>query len=496
MSLESGTVSLRRFYTSKSLPHRSSPVWLEKLKEFSLKERELEQDMEVEGWSVMGNELSIDFNEQNIKVGPYIMFSFRCDTHRVAMNVVELHLKSQVSLAIDNKELVNRQTENAMKEDIIKDLLSQTLPSIEIASVLVDTHGGVVYYTSGSERLIDKLCLLFLKTFDITLLETTYETAAARLLDNDEIANALMNLPGTLLVEGLQLHPDFMEDENSRTGSSFLTWFFYYLQSSESLWVSEDIEEVYVVIESELSLAGETFGSREVTIKKGEINNCKELVAAFSAGKRISKLRFLFYRGDEDNGLAWSFTMDKKNFSILSLKPPKVEAVDTFGMKMERFDNICEIHEIMDDIYRDYLNLKTSKAWLEIEQDMRDWLIELDEINNPKKEKNNDVKKPETDKAKEPPITIKVNEDQPKIETKITEEDNPTDEEYDKSDNVDSAPKNTVRFEETQPLAKKSSPEISKSNMNQEDEKEIDSEIKPYTISQEELDESMDSDEN
>jgi hypothetical protein len=392
MSLDSGTVSLRRFYTSKSLPHRSNPIWLEKLKEFSICDTVLEQDMENEGWAILGNELSIDFNEKNTVVGPYIIFSYRCDTHRVAMNIVDLHLKSQLSLDAENSEIVNRQKENEMRDDIIRDLLSQTLPSIEIAGVLVDTHNGVVYYTSGSERLIDKLCLLFLYTFDINLIEATYESSAGRLLDDDDLAASLLAQPGLLLVDNLQLHPDFMDEPNSRMGSSFLTWFFYYLQTSESIWVSEFVEEIYVQIESELSLAGETFGSREVTIKKGDINNCKELVAAFTAGKRISKLRFLFYRGDEDDGLIWTFSMDKKNYALLSLKVPKPEAVDSFGIKIERFDNICEIHDIIDDIYRDYLQLRTSKGWSEIEIDMQKWLEDLDDINNPKRRKHTQEK--------------------------------------------------------------------------------------------------------
>ncbi len=383
MALESGTTTLRRFYTSKSLPHRSNPIWLEKLKEFCVCDVELEQDMENEGWAVLGNELSTDFSEKNTIVGPYIIFSYRCDTHRVAMNIVDLHLKSQISLDVDNSEIVNRQKENDMKDDIIRDLLSNTLPSIEIAGVLVDTHNGIVYYTSGSERLIDKLCLLFLYTFDISLIEATYETSAARLLDDEELACSLLTQPGTLLVEDLQLHPDYMDNPDARMGSSFLTWFFYFLQSSESLWVSENIEEIFIQVESELSLAGETFGSREVTIKKGDINNCKELVAAFSAGKRISKLRFLFYRGSEEDNESWSFSMDKKSYAMLSLKVPKPEAVDTFGLKIERFDSICEIHDIIDDIYLDYLNLKTSKGWADIENDMRIWLRDLDQINNP-----------------------------------------------------------------------------------------------------------------
>jgi DNA recombination-dependent growth factor C len=528
MALESGTTTLRRFYTSKSLPHRSNSIWLDKLKEFCIMDAELEQDMENEGWAVLGNELSTEFTEKNTIVGPYIIFSYRCDTHRVAMNVVELHLKSQISLDAENSEVINRQKENDMKDDIIRDLLSQTLPSIEIAGVLVDTHNGVIYYTSGSDRLIDKLCLLFLYTFDISLIEATYETSAARLLDDEDLAASLMTQPGTLLVEDLQLHPDYMENPDSRMGSSFLTWFFYFLQSSESLWVSENIDEIFIQVESELSLAGETFGSREVTIKKGDINNCKELVAAFSAGKRISKLRFLFYRGSEEDGESWTFSIDKKSYAMLSLKVPKPEAVDTFGLKIERFDSICEIHEIIDDIFLDYLNLKTSKGWSDIENDMRIWLRELDQINNPNRVQ---IKEPILEKK---PEDLKENSN---VDTKETLADVPTDKDLDseiisgdlKSDssisNEDTLPDISTQDKKTisnkknnclpnskkqtkttktikkQPILEKDTQEQQEDSANEnrisipESEIEVDHNSQPYTISQEELDEAREADE-
>lgn len=382
MALESGTVSLKRFYPSKSLPERSHPSWLEKLNAFALKDVELEQDKENEGWSVLGNELSTDFNEQNVITGPYLTFAFRCDTHRVAMNIVDLHFKAQVELSKSHGELVNRQKENDIKEDIIQDLLARSLPNIDIAGVLVDTYRGIVYYTSSSDRMIDKFVNLFRDCFDITLYEVNYESAAARLLEDEPLAGQLANQPGLLLVDNLQLHPDFMDTPDSRLGSSFMTWFFFYLQTSESVWISEEIEEIFITVEDEMSLAGEAFGSKEVTIKKGEINNCKELIAAFSAGKRISRMKFIFYRGNDENSIAWSFSLDKKNYSLASLKVPKPEAVDTFGIKLERYDAIAEIHHILDDIFRDYLQFRTGKAWLDIEEDMKVWLQEISEINH------------------------------------------------------------------------------------------------------------------
>ena len=155
----------------------------------------------------------------------------------------------------------------------------------------------------------------------------------------------------------------------------FLTWFYYHLQDSDSSWSSEYVEEVHVVCEDQLTLAGESFGSREVTFKQGAINTCRELSAALQAGKSVSKAKFLFYRGDEDEGQVWSFLIDKKNYALGSLKLPKVEISDDVTMLRERFENIREIHTIIDDVFLDYLELRTSDSWPTIKERMKHWVL-------------------------------------------------------------------------------------------------------------------------
>lgn len=379
MALEQGNVSLRRFFPAENLPGSRQDVWFDKLNEHRLMEVDnLQPESENGGWAVLGNELSTDFNEKNVLTGSYVSFAYRRDTVKLPSGLVDLHLKAMVAVEEEIGERVDRIQKVRMKEDIVQDLLATTHPNIETAGVLVDTSTQVVYFASTSDKLTDEFLLLFYKGWGIQLVEADYETCAHRLLENDDAYERLIARPALNLVPDLDLHPDFEDPADVRLGSCFLTWFYHFLQSGESVWASEAIEEINVDVDDVLTLAGETFGSREIVIKKGNVANCRELAAALAAGKSISKVRFQLYRGDDEDARLWTFGLEKRSISLQSLKLPKSEEPDNYGQRLDRFDAIAEVHDILDDIYRDFVQLRTSDAWLETLEDMKHWVAEMD----------------------------------------------------------------------------------------------------------------------
>ncbi len=204
-------------------------------------------------------------------------------------------------------------------------------------------------------------------------------THKRRLLDDDEAYERVMARPGLHLVDNLEIHPEFEDLPTARLGASFLTWFYFFLQTGEGIWASEEIEEIAIEVDDALTLSGESFGSREIVLKKGPVAKCRELAAAFAAGKAVSKVRFSFWRGnEEDEGCTWSLGLDKKSLQLSGLKLPKSEEPDRYGQLMERFDALAEIFEILDDIVRDFLQMRISDEWPSILQDMRHWVMDMD----------------------------------------------------------------------------------------------------------------------
>ena len=380
MALEQGNVTLRRFFPASPLAKSRDESWFEQLNEHRLREQQedLQPDSENGGWAVLGNELSTEFNEKNVVIGPYVMFSYRRDTIKLPMGLVELHLKAQLAVEQEYGDTVDRIKRQAIKDDIIQDLLANTHPNIETAGILVDASRQVVYFCGTSEKLTDEFLTLFYKCWNIQLVEADWESSAHRLLNDDDKFERLLRKPSLDLVQGLEIHPEFEDPAPARLGSAFMTWFYFYLQTTESVWASEEIEEIGVMVDDTLSLAGESLGSREIMIKKGFVSTCRELAAAFAAGKSLSKAKFNFVRGDEEEGQLWSFSLDKKNMILAGLKLPKSEEIDRYTVYMDRFDAIAEIHDIVDDIYRDHLEMRLSDEWPEIITEMRAWVAEMD----------------------------------------------------------------------------------------------------------------------
>lgn len=380
MALEQGNVTLRRFFPATPLAKSRQESWFEQLNEHRLREQQedLQPDSENGGWAVLGNELSTEFNKKNVVVGSYVMFSYRRDTIKLPMGLVELHLKAQLSVEQEYGDAVDRIKRQAIKDDIIQDLLANTHPNIETAGILVDTSRQVVYFCGTSEKLTDEFLTLFYKCWNIQLVEADWESSAHRLLNDDDKFDRLLKHPSLDLVQGLEIHPEFEDPCPARLASAFMTWLYFFMQTTESVWASEEIEEIGVIVDDTLSLAGESLGSREITIKKGFVSTCRELAAAFAAGKSLSKAKFNFARGDEDEGQIWGFSLDKKNMLLSGLKLPKSQEIDRYSLYMDRFDAIAEIHDIVDDIYRDHLEMRLSEEWPEIITDMRSWVAEMD----------------------------------------------------------------------------------------------------------------------
>jgi hypothetical protein len=379
MALEQGNVTLRRFFPATPLAKSREDSWFEQLNEHRLREQEdLEVDSENGGWAVLGNELSTEFNEKNVVVGSYVMFSYRRDTIKLPGGLVELHLIAQLAVEQEYGDKVDRIKRQSIKDDIIQDLLANTHPNIETAGILVDTSRQVVYFCGTSEKLTDEFLTLFYKCWDVQLVEADWESSAHRLLNDDDKFDRLLRKPSLDLVQGLEIHPEFEDPSPARLGSAFMTWLYFFLQTTESVWASEEIEEIGIIVDDTLSLAGESIGSREITIKKGLVSTCRELAAAFAAGKSLSKAKFNFVRGDEEEGQIWGFSLDKKNMLLSGLKLPKSEEIDRYSLYMDRFDAIAEIHDIVDDIYRDHLEMRLSEEWPEIITDMRSWVAEMD----------------------------------------------------------------------------------------------------------------------
>ena len=103
MALESGSLTLRRFYIQSKVKASSDPSWVQKLKANAFVSRKLEMEDENIGWAVFGDELTHDFSIDSTAFGKFILFSFRRDHIKVPGSWVNLHVKSRVKERLQNE---------------------------------------------------------------------------------------------------------------------------------------------------------------------------------------------------------------------------------------------------------------------------------------------------------------------------------------------------------------------------------------------------------
>lgn len=379
MSIESGNLTLRRYYIEGKCKASSNPFWIDRLKQNIFSEKKLISDEENLGWTVLGNELSTDFSLENTIYGKYILFSLRRDYLKIPSTLLQLHLKHRIHERLKEIETdtISQKQKVEIKEEVLEHLLSQTPPHLQIAQVVIDTAKSEVFITSTSDKMNESFELLFQKTFELDLFAANFMSSAQKLLDA-ECFEQVLDDPSMILIKDLEVHPEFEDSPEGKLGASFLTWLLYIIQQGDGTWNCKSLGEIGILMEELLVLEGEALGSRQTQLKKGVINRCAELITALKVGKFVSKAYCQLAR---DNGSeeaeTWTFTIHKHTYDLTSLKVPKYSEGNQAARMIGRLNYISESFEIIDELFNSYLEHRYIKNWKKTEEDMQNWIQNL-----------------------------------------------------------------------------------------------------------------------
>ena len=389
MSLEHGSVTLRRYYMQSSCKASSDPNWVSSLNENAFIEKTLGPDEDNTGWSVFGNELSTEFSIDNTAFGKFILISFRRDSVKIQRTMLNLLLKSRIHERLKSEEIetISQKQKAEIKEEILDELTKKTSPNLQIIQALVDTARGEVFLSSTSDKICESFLMLFSQTFSIQLLEANFMATAQRNL-SEEVFENVLDAPGILLGPAFDVHPDFEDTSEGKLGSSFLTWLLYQLQTGDGTWASKSLGEFGMILNDYLLLEGEALGSKQMLLKKGVLGRCAELATSLKVGKLVSKIRCQLARdtlapaegdaaGSSSEPEEWSFVVDKINYDLSSLKMPKYSDGNEAARTLGRMGYIVEAFEIMDELFSSFLELRYSKEWKKHHEAMTNWVIEL-----------------------------------------------------------------------------------------------------------------------
>ena len=141
------------------------------------------------GWVTADNLLVTDFHAGTVMRGEWAAFGLRIDTKRVNARLlraqIDLEVKGRLKAMSDagDKPRIGRDERRELREDMRKELLRQTSPSVDLVTVLLHPKHRVLHVLTLSQRSNDLVRLHFADTFEADLLPLTPWSRSLEILD-------------------------------------------------------------------------------------------------------------------------------------------------------------------------------------------------------------------------------------------------------------------------------------------------------------------------
>jgi hypothetical protein len=166
---------------------------------------------------------------------------------------------------------------------------------------------------------------------------------------------------------------DLVDLINSRTflGSEYLMWLWFKAECFDGLFEVAGHERVEVAFDDRLTLEAYLAETERNMFRGGAPAFSPEAKTALQEGKRVqsAKLRVL------KEGREWTFKIKAESLDLTSVKIPSLLSKDEEEQFYERMYLVEELEEILDALYREFLDIRLSTAWeSEMLPAMRRWV--------------------------------------------------------------------------------------------------------------------------
>lgn len=377
MALESGVISLRRYFLRGGVKPSSDHAWIAGLGKGKFQERKLKAEEENAGWVVSGNELSSDFSEENLSAGRFLAFSLRRDVLRIPRSMLTIHVRHRVRerMRETGSRMISRENVAEIKAEVVDELQSRTPATTSIAQVLIDPLRKELYLGSTSRRAGDCFAGLFHKCFDTKPVQANFMAMAQRLMPKDEF-KTVMDDPEGIFVERPQVQDaDLSEGPESKLGAAFLTWLLFSSHMDTDVWDMEGVGRFSLFSDEYFLLEGAAEGSRQTLVRRGTASRCPELMRALQVGKLVSRMKLLLAGiGDRDEERLWGAVVDKRCADLSAMKAPRPTEAEFNARRLERFTLLQQPFAFLDGLFLSYLNLRYSHQWKKTRDAVSGWI--------------------------------------------------------------------------------------------------------------------------
>lgn len=192
---------------------------------------------------------------------------------------------------------------------------------------------------------------------------------------------------------------DLIDLINSRSflGSELLMWLWFKAECFDSVFDIEGGERVELSFDDQLTLEAYMAETERNSFRGGAPAFSPEAKTALREGKRVQSAKLCVIK----EGREWSFRVKAETLGLSGVKIPSLLSKEEDEQFYERMYLLDELEEILDALYREFLEIRLSTAWQEVMLPAMQAWIKSDELMTPKDY-------PDADSLKAPLINAKA----------------------------------------------------------------------------------------
>ncbi len=168
--------------------------------------------------------------------------------------------------------------------------------------------------------------------------------------------------------------PYLGESTDAILGQEFLTWLWYQSDTAPGAFTDSQGAPFSVSMEQRIVVQGGEGEARETASVSGSLSPLREARFGLGTGKKVSRALIRL----EKDELAFQLSLKAEDFSLNSLKTPKLDKSDSDedpdALLLEKFYLMEVCTGLLDALYARFLQVRLSADWPKEVAEMRQWM--------------------------------------------------------------------------------------------------------------------------
>ncbi len=162
----------------------------------------------------------------------------------------------------------------------------------------------------------------------------------------------------------------FLQTNQSFLGREFLTWLWFKSETQNHKIKIKNLGDFQIFIDNKIILSSSSGSVKENSLKGNSPAYAREAGIALSSGKMLSEAKFIL----QNRELNWSFSISADDLSLKSIRLPETTKEKSKDYFTQRIQYAKMLNDILEDLYKEYINLRLSKNFKEEAVLMQEWL--------------------------------------------------------------------------------------------------------------------------